>query len=91
MTRTGACLRANAKRAQLMTIAKILVLANKNVELQLRVFLRSLRNVGCDLPVWIIPCGAADLEPPAGCSWIEDSKLFSFLKEEASASAVLQV
>ena len=84
MTLRGACLRANAKRAQRMTIAKILVLANKNVELQLRVFLRSLRNVGCDLPVWIIPCGAADLEPPAGCSWIEDNKLFSFLKEEGA-------
>ncbi len=34
-----------------MTIGKILVLANKNAELQLRVFLRSLRNVGSDLPV----------------------------------------
>jgi hypothetical protein len=67
-----------------MTIGKILVLANKNAELQLRVFLRSLRSVGCDLPVWIIPCGAADFELPTGCSWIKDSKLFSFLKEEAA-------
>jgi hypothetical protein len=67
-----------------MTIGKILVLANKNAELQLRVFLRSLRNVGSDLPVWIIPCGEADFEPPAGCQWIKDPKLFSFLKNEAA-------
>jgi hypothetical protein len=67
-----------------MTIGKILVLANKDAELQLRVFLRSLRSVGCDLPVWIIPCGAADFELPTGCRWIKDSKLFSFLKKEGA-------
>jgi hypothetical protein len=67
-----------------MTIGKILVLANKNAELQLRVFLRSLRNVGCDLPVWIIPCGASDFEPPTGCAWIKDSKLLSFLREQGA-------
>jgi hypothetical protein len=67
-----------------MTIGSILVLANKNAELQLKVFLRSLRNVGCDLPVWIIPCGAKDFEPPSGCNWIKNSKLLAFLQKEAA-------
>jgi hypothetical protein len=67
-----------------MTIERILVLANKNAELQLRVFVRSLRDVGCDLPVWIIPCGERDFNPPKDCTWIEDSKLLVFLRQESA-------
>lgn len=67
-----------------MTIERILVLANKNAELQLRVFARSLRNVGCDLPIWVIPCGAIDFKPPQGCTWIQDSKLLAFLREQGA-------
>ncbi len=76
--------RSNAKRTPAMTIDKILVLANKNAELQLRVFVRSLRNVGCDLPIWIIPCGVIDFKPPKDCTWIKDSKLLSFLREQGA-------
>jgi hypothetical protein len=65
-----------------MTIGNIIVLANKNADLQLRVFVRSLSNVGCDLPISIIPCGAIDFEAPKGCTWIRDSKLLSFLRQE---------
>jgi hypothetical protein len=65
-----------------MTIGRIIVLANKRVELQLRVFVRSLRNAGCDLPISVIPFGPKDFEPPNSCEWIEDSKLLSFLRQE---------
>jgi hypothetical protein len=61
-------------------VEKIILLANKRAELQLQVFVRSLRKVGCELPIWVIPCGQRDAELPRGCNWIEDSKLLSFLK-----------
>ena len=67
-----------------MTIGNIIVLANKNADLQLRVFVRSLRNVGCDLPISIIPCGAMDFEAPRGCRWTEDSRLLSFLRQQGA-------
>jgi hypothetical protein len=67
-----------------MTIDKIVVLANRCVELQLRVFFRSLRKVGCDLPIAIIPCGATDFEPPEGCTWVKDSELLSFLRQRGA-------
>lgn len=76
--------RANAERTPRMTIGQILVLANKNAELQLRVLVRSLRNVGCDLPIWVIPCGAIDFKPPQGCTWIKDSKLLAFLRQQGA-------
>jgi len=69
-----------------MRIDKILLLANKKAELHLQVFVRSLRKVGCELPVWIIPFGEKDFEPPAGCRWIDDenSKLLAFLRERSA-------
>jgi hypothetical protein len=63
----------------------IFVLANKRAELQLWVFLRSLRKVSCELPVWVIPCGNRDFELPAECHWIEEnSKLLSFLRRQSA-------
>lgn len=63
-----------------MTISSILVLANRKVDLQLRVFVRSLRSVGCDLPIFVIPFGTVDFDPPEGCTWIQNSKVFDFLR-----------
>ncbi len=67
-------------------IDKIVLLANKKAELQFQVFVRSLRDVGCNLPVWVIPFGKKDFEPPPGCQWIEDkdSKLLAFLRQNAA-------
>ena len=69
-----------------MRIDKIVVLADKKAELQLHVFVRSLRDVGCKLPVWIIPFKARDFEPPTGSQWIDagDSKLLAFLRQNAA-------
>jgi hypothetical protein len=65
-------------------VDKIITLANKSAELQVRVFVRSLRKVGCELPVWVIPFGERDFELPSGCRWIEDSKLLRFLRQNAA-------
>ncbi len=67
-----------------MTIGSILVLANKTADLQLRVLVRSLRNVGCDLPVFIIPFGGSDFQAPDGCHWIKESRLLAFLKQQGA-------
>ena len=64
-------------------VDKIITLANKRTELQVQVFARSLRKVGCELPVWVIPYGERDLELPPGCYWIEDSKLLRFLRQNS--------
>ena len=65
-----------------MTVSRIIVLANKRVELQLRVLVRSLRSSGCHLPIFVIPFGRKDFQPPNDCEWIEDSKLLAFLQRE---------
>ena len=72
-----------------MTIGKILVLANKNAELQLRVFL-SHSNAGSDLPTWIISYGAADLgfQPVVDGSRIAN---FSPFSKNSQRTLVLQV
>ena len=67
-----------------MRVDKIIVLANKRAELQLRVFVRSLRKVGCQLPVRVIPCGDRDCQLPEGCEWVGDSKLFRFLQQNSA-------
>ncbi len=65
-------------------VEKIFILANKKAELQLKVFARSTRKVGSDLPLWVIPCGEKDFELPSGCRWIEDSKLLRFLRQNSA-------
>ena len=68
-----------------MRVDKIFVLASKGADLQLRVFIRSLRKVGCELPVWVIPHGSRDFELPPECLWIEEnSKLLSFLRRDSA-------
>jgi hypothetical protein len=65
-------------------VDKIITLADKSAELQIRVFVRSLRNVGCELPVWVIPFLERDFELPSTCRWIEDSKVLRFLRQNAA-------
>jgi hypothetical protein len=51
-------------------VEKIITLASKRVELQVQVFVRSLRKVGCELSVWAIPCRERDFELTSG-RWLE--------------------
>jgi hypothetical protein len=65
-------------------VEKIIILANKRVELQTQVFVRSLRKVGCELSVWVIPCGQKDFELPPSCRWVENSRLLGFLRQNSA-------
>ncbi|MET0254015.1 MAG: hypothetical protein ABW214_08275, partial [Terrimicrobiaceae bacterium] len=50
----------------------------------LRVFVRSLRKAGCELPVLVIPCGDGGYELPPGCNWVGNSKLLRFLRQNSA-------
>ncbi len=55
-----------------MQLEKIITLASAPVRLRLLAMVRSLRAVGCDLPVWVIPYAdepADQFELPEGCRW----------------------
>ena len=55
-----------------MKLEKIITLASTPVRLRLLAMVRSLRAVGCDLPVWVVPFGDAPADRftlPEGCAW----------------------
>lgn len=55
-----------------MKLEKIVTLASRSVRLRLLAMVRSLRAVGCGLPVWVIPFSDAPeerFELPEGCQW----------------------
>ncbi|QDV66366.1 hypothetical protein Poly24_00500 [Rosistilla carotiformis] len=63
-----------------MVIDKIITLANERVRLQLNVLIRSLRNVGCDLPVWVIPYDdRTTFQLPEGCQWWANEELYQWI------------
>ena len=62
-----------------MNLSSIITLANKRVELRFLAMVRSLRAVGCQLPVKVIPYDDSRFELPEGCSWLENGELFTFL------------
>jgi hypothetical protein len=43
--------------------------------------LRSLRSVGCDLPVKVIPYDENRFQLPEGCEWFEDQELMALLQD----------
>lgn len=62
-----------------MIINKIITLANEKVRLQFEVMIRSLRSVGCDLPVWVIPYDRqTNFLLPQGCQWWTDDTLYKW-------------
>ena len=55
-----------------MKLEKIITMASAPVRLRLLAMVRSLRAVGCNLPVWVIPYaggGKGDFTLPEGCEW----------------------
>ena len=67
-----------------MTIERIITMASRKVALQMRVMVRSLRNVNCNLPVYVIPYADADFDLPAGCEWLTDHEIFEWLDRQGS-------
>ncbi len=62
-----------------MKIEKIISLANKNSEIRFLAMVRSLRAVGCDLPVWVIPYDDNKFDLPENCIWWEIEEVTSWL------------
>ena len=54
-----------------MKLDKIITLANEQVRIPLLAFERSLRNVGCELPLWVIPYDENTFELPSNAHWWE--------------------
>ena len=59
-------------------------MANKSVEIRFNAMVRSLRAVGCSLPVKVIPYNDELFNLPDGCKWWEDEKLFNWIKNNQS-------
>ncbi len=69
-----------------MKLEKIITMANRAVQWQLLGMVRSLRSVGCRLPVWVIP---HDSDPeyfdlPEGCQWWRDLELHRWLTDKGA-------
>ena len=52
-----------------MLLERIISLANKKNELLFLAMVRSLRETGCNLPVWVIPYDNNLFELPENCTW----------------------
>ncbi len=75
-----------------MKLETIITLASASVRLRLLGMVRSLRAVGCDLPVRVIPYADGPGERfalPPGCEWWELPEVFTWLKE-AGASPLMR-
>lgn len=59
-------------------------MANKSVEIRFNAMVRSLRAVGCTLPVAVIPYNDELFNLPDDCYWWKDQKLFRWIKNNNS-------
>lgn len=63
-----------------MKLAQIVTLANAAVRLPLLAMARSLREVGSDLPIRVIPYAEPDFELECGAEWWEDRAVLDWLE-----------
>ena len=65
-----------------MKLEKIITLASAPVRLRLLAMVRSLRAVGCELPVWVVPYSDRRedrFELPPGCQWWDHPEIDAWL------------
>lgn len=62
-----------------MELERIVTLANKNVRLRFLALERSLRAVGCDLPLWVIPYDETRFPLPQNSEWWEEPAVLNWL------------
>ena len=65
-----------------MNVEKIITLANRKVKISFLVFERSLRAVGCDLPLLVIPYGNDRFELPSNAEWWDSQGFVSWLHQQ---------
>jgi len=71
-----------------MQLEKIITLANQPVRLRFLAMERSLRAVGCDLPLQVIPYNENRFTLPANSSWWEMSGILPWLKQQNAHPAM---
>ena len=64
-----------------MEIEKVIALSNERVRLPFLAMERSLRAVGCDLPLWVIPYNEDRFDLPENCRWWEEREVIDWLDE----------
>lgn len=67
-----------------MKLEKIVSLANKYSEVRFLAMIRSLRAVGCNLPVWVIPYDDNKFDLPDNCIWWEMEEVLDWLNANGS-------
>lgn len=67
-----------------MKIDKIITLANRQVRLRMLAMERSLRAVGCDLPLWIIPYDNDRFDLPPNAMWWEVPEVTEWLARRSA-------
>jgi hypothetical protein len=65
-------------------LESIVTLANQTTRLPFLAMERSLRAIGCDLPLRVIPYNDERFALPANSSWLEHDALFRWLETEVS-------
>jgi len=64
-----------------LKLDKIITLANEQVRIPLLAFERSLRNSGCDLPLWVIPYDENTFELPANAHWWKVPEVIRWIQQ----------
>jgi len=67
-----------------MKLERIITLANRKVELRFAAMERSLRAVGCKLPLWVIPYNDDLFKLPVGATWWKNDSLCTFFQEKGA-------
>jgi hypothetical protein len=65
-----------------MQLEKIVTFANRRTKIQFLAMERSLRAVGCQLPIWVIPYDSNKFELPKGSIWWEVPEIIQWLDNE---------
>ena len=63
-----------------MRLERVVTLANENIRLRFLAMERSLRAVGCDLPLWVIPYDDNRFDLPEGAEWWEMPEVTDWLR-----------
>ena len=64
-----------------MILDKIITLANRNVRIKFNAMERSLRAVGCNLPIWVIPYDENKFDLPKNSIWWEIPEIIQYVGE----------
>lgn len=67
-----------------MVIDKIICLANESTRLMFLAMERSLRAVGSDLPLYVIPYDDRKFELPKNAFWLEDAEFFDWVAKSCA-------